>query len=150
MAMFYCLISSFGPQKTKFEIKYRYMHYKNINLKMPSFLWQGNLPNRASKIKCLLAHHDIHLPRASGQVLSYTSDIIIKQATEQLHDATCKKPMTSNISYLLDGPHVCPRVVMFNFYQGQADFQLVLCGFSKFSKKLNTLAKIYTYSFSSG
>jgi hypothetical protein len=40
---------------------------------MPSFLWQGNLPNRASKIKRLLARHDIHLPRASGQVLSYTS-----------------------------------------------------------------------------
>jgi hypothetical protein len=39
----------------------QYMHYKklsdnkNINLKMPRFLWQGNLPNRASKIKCLLA-----------------------------------------------------------------------------------------------
>ena len=49
------------------------MHYKNINLKMPSFLWQGNLPNRASKIKRSLARHDIHLPRASGQVLSYTS-----------------------------------------------------------------------------
>jgi hypothetical protein len=41
---------------------------------MPSFLWQGNLANRASKIKRLLARHDIHLPRASGQVLSYTSD----------------------------------------------------------------------------
>ena len=38
---------------------------ENINLKMPSFLWQGNLPNRASKIKRLLARHDIHLPRAS-------------------------------------------------------------------------------------
>jgi hypothetical protein len=44
---------------------------------MPSFLWQGNLPNRASKIKRLLARHDIHLPRASGQVLSYTSEYII-------------------------------------------------------------------------
>ena len=39
---------------------------ESINLKMTSFLWQGNLPNRASKIKCLLARHDIHLPRASG------------------------------------------------------------------------------------
>jgi hypothetical protein len=37
---------------------------KNINLKMPSFLWQGDLLNRASKIEHLLAHHDIHLPRA--------------------------------------------------------------------------------------
>jgi hypothetical protein len=56
------------------------MHYKNlsdnenINLKMPNFLWQGNLPNRASKIKRLLARHEFHLPRVSGQVLiSYTS-----------------------------------------------------------------------------
>jgi hypothetical protein len=32
---------------------------------MPSFLWEGNLPNGASKIKQLLAHHDIHLPQAS-------------------------------------------------------------------------------------
>jgi hypothetical protein len=32
---------------------------------MPSFLWQGNLPNRASKIKRLLACHDIHLPWAN-------------------------------------------------------------------------------------
>ena len=37
---------------------------ENINLKMPSLLWQGNLPNRASKINRLLASHDIHLPRA--------------------------------------------------------------------------------------
>jgi hypothetical protein len=49
----------------------QYMHYKklsdneNINLKMPRFLWQGNLPNRASKIKRLLARHEFHLPRAS-------------------------------------------------------------------------------------
>jgi light-regulated signal transduction histidine kinase (bacteriophytochrome) len=56
------------------------MHYKkiisvneNINLKIPSFLWQGNLPNRASNTKRSLARHGIHLPRASGQVLSYTS-----------------------------------------------------------------------------
>jgi hypothetical protein len=47
---------------------------ENINFKMPCFLWQGNLPNRASKIKRVLARHDIHLPQASGQVLSYTSD----------------------------------------------------------------------------
>ena len=32
---------------------------------MSSFLWQGNLPNRASTIKRLLARHDIHLRRAS-------------------------------------------------------------------------------------
>jgi hypothetical protein len=32
---------------------------------MPSFLWQGNLPNRASKIKRLFARHDIHLPRTA-------------------------------------------------------------------------------------
>jgi hypothetical protein len=44
------------------------MHYKNlsdnenINLKTPSFLWQGILPNGASKIKRLLARHDINLP----------------------------------------------------------------------------------------
>jgi hypothetical protein len=38
------------------------MYYKqfisdneNINLKMPSFLWQGDLPNQASKTKRLLA-----------------------------------------------------------------------------------------------
>jgi hypothetical protein len=51
------------------------MHYKNVsdneNIKMTSLLWQGNL---ASKMKRLLACHDIHLPRASEQVLSYTSD----------------------------------------------------------------------------
>jgi hypothetical protein len=46
---------------------------ENINLKMPRFLWQGKLPNRASKIKWLLARHEFHLPRASGKVLSYTS-----------------------------------------------------------------------------
>jgi hypothetical protein len=46
---------------------------------MPSFLWQGNLPNRASKIKRLLACHDIHLPRASWQVLSYTSEFVLCQ-----------------------------------------------------------------------
>jgi hypothetical protein len=39
-------------------------------------LWQGNLPNRASKTKCLLARHDIHLPPASGQVLSFTSEVV--------------------------------------------------------------------------
>jgi N-glycosylase/DNA lyase len=49
----------------------QYMHYKklsdneNINLKMPRFLRQGNLHNRASKIKRLLARHEFHLPRAS-------------------------------------------------------------------------------------
>jgi hypothetical protein len=78
--MLYCLKSSFGPQKTKLEssrctIK-KLTDNENINLlKMPSFLWQANLPNRASKMKRLLARHDIHLSRASGQVLSYTSVI---------------------------------------------------------------------------
>jgi hypothetical protein len=32
---------------------------------MPSFLWQGNLPNRGSTIKRLLACHDIDLHRSS-------------------------------------------------------------------------------------
>jgi hypothetical protein len=76
MAMLYCLRSSFGPQKN-FESSTCTINNlsdnENINLKMPSMLWQGNLSNRASKIKRLLARHDIHLPRASGQVLSYTS-----------------------------------------------------------------------------
>ena len=35
---------------------------------------------------------------------------------------------------------------MFNFYQDQADFLLVLCGVNKFSKKLNTLQK-FTHIF---
>ena len=65
-----------GPQKTKYESSActsmkKLSDNENINLKMPTFLWQGNLPNRASKIKCLLAHHNIHLPRAS--VNCYTS-----------------------------------------------------------------------------
>jgi hypothetical protein len=65
------------------------MHYKKIiwqwkhKLKDAQLLWQGNLPNRASKIKRLLARHDIHLPRASGQVLSYTSVIRVNAATSQ-------------------------------------------------------------------
>jgi hypothetical protein len=63
------LRSSFGPQKTKFESSTctieNLSDNENINLKMPSFLWQGNFPNRASKIKRLLARHDIHLSRAS-------------------------------------------------------------------------------------
>jgi hypothetical protein len=49
MAMLYCLSSSFGPQKTKFEIKY--MHYKkiishneNINLKIPAFSGKATCP----------------------------------------------------------------------------------------------------------
>jgi hypothetical protein len=44
------------------------MHYKKFVC---------NLPNRASKIKRLLAHHDVGLPLGSGQVLSCTSVIII-------------------------------------------------------------------------
>ena len=57
------------------------MHYKkfildNENIKMPTFLWQGNLPNRASITNSLLAGDDIHLRRASGQVLSYTSEVV--------------------------------------------------------------------------
>jgi hypothetical protein len=46
-----------------------------INLKMASFLWQSNLPVRARKKKLLLARHDIHLPRASGQALRYTTGL---------------------------------------------------------------------------
>jgi hypothetical protein len=53
-----------GPQKTTFESSTRTIKNlsdnENINLKMPSFFWQGNLHNRASwatKIKCLLARH---------------------------------------------------------------------------------------------
>ena len=46
------------------------MHYKkfipdNENIKMPIFLWQGNLPNRVSKKNSLLAGDDIHMRRAS-------------------------------------------------------------------------------------
>jgi hypothetical protein len=58
MAMLYCLRSSFGPQKTKFEsstcIIKNVSDNENINLKMASFLWQGNLPNWENKIKRLL------------------------------------------------------------------------------------------------
>jgi hypothetical protein len=71
--MLYCLRSSFGPQKKNLNQVHALKNIYKHKLKMPSFLWQGNLPNRASKIKCLLARHDIHLPQASGQVLSYTS-----------------------------------------------------------------------------
>ena len=76
----YCLRCSFGPQKNNLKsstctIK-KLSDSENINLKMTSFLWQGNLPNRASKMKRLLARHDNHLSRASGQVLSYTSAIV--------------------------------------------------------------------------
>ena len=79
MAMLYCLRSSFGPQKTKFEsspctVKQNIFDNENINLRMPSFLWQGNLPNRASKIKCLLARHDIHLPQASVKLHLWPND----------------------------------------------------------------------------
>jgi hypothetical protein len=73
--------SSFGPQETKFEsstctIK-KLPDNENINLKMPSFLWQGNLSNRASRIKCLLARHDIYFSRANVKLnlgLFYTSN----------------------------------------------------------------------------
>jgi hypothetical protein len=46
-------------------------HYKDAQLFVAR---QLALPNRASKIKCLLARHGIHLPWASVTV-SYTSDI---------------------------------------------------------------------------
>jgi hypothetical protein len=62
---------------------------------MPSFFWQGNLPNRAGKIKRSLARHDIHLPRASGQVLSYTSVgvyNIVTQNTQYCGYCTIKVP----------------------------------------------------------
>jgi hypothetical protein len=51
-------------KKTKFESStctiYCISDNENINLKMSSFLWQGNLPNRASKTSSL-ARHDRHL-----------------------------------------------------------------------------------------
>ena len=83
MAMLYCLRSSFGPQKTKFEsspctIKQNISDNENINLKMPCFLWQGNLHNRASKIKCLLARHDIHFPGTIKQNISDNENINLK------------------------------------------------------------------------
>ena len=60
--------SSFDPQKKLNQVHAcikTFSDNENINLKMPSFLWQGNLLNRASKRKCLLARRDIHMPRAS-------------------------------------------------------------------------------------
>jgi hypothetical protein len=85
MAMLYTTSDlALAHKKTKFEssiytIK-NLSDNENINLiKMPSFLWQDNLPNRASKIKRSLACHDIQLPRASGQVLSYTSEFVLCQ-----------------------------------------------------------------------
>ena len=87
MAMLYSASDlAVAHKKTKFESSTCTIEIlsdnENINLKMPSFLWQGNLPNRASKIKRLLARHDIHLSRASGQVLSYTSaDISLIQTS---------------------------------------------------------------------
>jgi hypothetical protein len=67
MAMLYCLKSSFGPQKIESSTcsTKNISDNENINIKMPSFLQKGNLPNRASKIKRLLARHDIALPWAS-------------------------------------------------------------------------------------
>jgi hypothetical protein len=67
MAMFNCLRSGFGlwPTKNK-KYESSICTIKNLsdNENMASFLWQGNLLNRTSKIKRLLARHDIHLPRA--------------------------------------------------------------------------------------
>ena len=58
---------------------------------MPSFLWQDNLPSRAGKIKCLLACHDIQVPWASGQVLSYTSEFVLcQEKTSHLQTEWCR------------------------------------------------------------
>jgi hypothetical protein len=72
MAMSHCLSSSFGPQKTKFEIKY--MHYKkfisdneNINLKIPAFSGKATCPIGQ-------ARQNVYLPimifTRAGQVFS--------------------------------------------------------------------------------
>jgi hypothetical protein len=56
MAMLHCLRSSFGPRKTKFEsstytIKKFISDNENINLKMPSFLWQGKFAQSGKQDK---------------------------------------------------------------------------------------------------
>jgi hypothetical protein len=48
---------------------------ENIHLKMPSLLWQGDLPNRASKIKQLDLPVMIFI--CPVQVLSYTSALAL-------------------------------------------------------------------------
>ena len=103
---------------------------ENMNLMMPSFLWQGNMPNRASKIKRLLVRHDIHLPRASGQALSYTSVTIsnnifnkthaitwhntyapVYNIPQQLRISTYLSPMILHVIKTFHGGHVIyPRV----------------------------------------
>jgi hypothetical protein len=39
--------------------------------------------HETSRLECLLARHDIHLPRASGQVLSHTSESSCLKKTQQ-------------------------------------------------------------------
>ena len=69
-------------------VKQSSMYYKNlsdnenVNLKMPCFLWQGNLPNRASKIKCLL------LP-----IMSFTCPALVKCKVTPLHYALIARCM---------------------------------------------------------
>jgi hypothetical protein len=99
-----CLLYVILPQKNKIWIKY--MHYKkiisdneNINLKMPSFLRQSN----SSKIKHFLARHDIHLPWARGQVLSYTS-----LSCDTAVPTTCQQDFSQQLcSKLVNMLHQC-------------------------------------------
>jgi hypothetical protein len=76
-------------KKTKFEsstcIIKKLSNNENINLKMPSFLWPGKLPNRASKIKRLLARHDIYLPRASVKLHPWDSEMT-RRVTQPVGD----------------------------------------------------------------
>ena len=88
------VITSFGPQKTKFELSTCAIKSlsDNINLKIPSILWQGN---RASKIKRLLAGYDIHLP--CQVLISYTSALpTVPTLYSQLQHGLCKRPTLSN------------------------------------------------------
>jgi hypothetical protein len=49
------------PHKKKIESNTCTIKNLSDNENMPSFLWQGNLLNRTSKIKRLLARHDIQV-----------------------------------------------------------------------------------------
>jgi hypothetical protein len=76
---------------------------ENINLKMPSFLWQGNLPNRASKIKRLLARHDIHLPRASVKLHLWCIVVEAQSRRWMKHKHCIKHPKFSNVFLVVKG-----------------------------------------------
>jgi hypothetical protein len=71
---------------------------ENINLKIPSFLWQGNLPNRASKIKRSLAHHDIHL-------LSYCERML-----QTFLVSVSSKHKSTSLSFVAKPLHVEPHI----------------------------------------